>query len=102
MYWRRIAIADVPIRDADAFEAWLHAQWRIKDDLIEHFHQHGKFPPNASHVTDQSPSQQQDTAFIETTVRLPTLLDIAQIFLPMATTGLVMNIAYQLWHFKSH
>lgn len=48
MYWRRYYIPDLPIDDPATFDHWLTERWREKDELLEYYHEHGRFPPNAS------------------------------------------------------
>jgi hypothetical protein len=48
MHWRRFALRDIPLDDAAAFDAWLVARWREKDELLAHFAEHGCFPGEAA------------------------------------------------------
>ncbi|KAI5282840.1 hypothetical protein KEM52_003577, partial [Ascosphaera acerosa] len=45
MYWRRFAVADLPLDDQRAFEHWLVARWAEKDALLDRFYDEGRFPP---------------------------------------------------------
>ncbi|KAL4805997.1 protein prenylyltransferase [Aspergillus unguis] len=44
MYWRRFAVADIPLDDQQEFDAWLRARWTEKDELLEQYFQTGRFP----------------------------------------------------------
>lgn len=44
MHFRRFRIKDIPIHDVKEFDAWLRERWREKDNLLEYYVRHGKFP----------------------------------------------------------
>ncbi|KAL4817841.1 acyltransferase-domain-containing protein [Aspergillus spinulosporus] len=44
MYWRRFAVADIPLDDQQEFDAWLRARWTEKDELLEEYFETGRFP----------------------------------------------------------
>jgi len=44
MHWRRFAIKDIPVTDSAAFEIWLRERWIEKDQLLDFYAEHGRFP----------------------------------------------------------
>lgn len=44
MHWRRFTVKDIPYDDAKALEIWILGRWIEKNELLEHFQQHGDFP----------------------------------------------------------
>jgi len=44
MHFRRFRISDIPIHDTKEFDLWLRERWVEKDDLMEYYNQHGRFP----------------------------------------------------------
>jgi hypothetical protein len=48
MHWRRFAVADIPLADPAAFDAWLVERWREKDALLAHFAKHACVPGEAA------------------------------------------------------
>jgi len=90
MHWRRFSIADIPLTDAKEFEHWLLARWREKDDLLEEWYNTGRFPGDAASV-DESKGISK-AGFIETEIRLNSWLEIGQIFVVLATVGLLINV----------
>lgn len=44
MYWRRFAVADIPLDDQQEFDAWLRARWTEKDELLDEYFETGRFP----------------------------------------------------------
>ncbi|RDW61901.1 putative RNA polymerase II transcription elongation factor (Ctr9) [Aspergillus mulundensis] len=44
MYWRRFAVANIPLDDQDEFDAWLRARWTEKDELLDQYFETGRFP----------------------------------------------------------
>ena len=52
-HYRRFAIQDIPLHDADSFDKWLYERWMEKEQLLEHFRAHGSFPAEESAVKAQ-------------------------------------------------
>lgn len=48
MYWRRFRVDEIPVDDPAAFEEWIRKRWYEKDDLLEHYMEHGCFPEDDS------------------------------------------------------
>jgi len=113
MYWRRFAVSSIPLDDPKAFEAWLMDRWREKDALLELFYETGLFPAAPAKSTSESESkskseseskskEQHDdgpasfTGYIETSVRLARWSEVGQIFVVLATVGLIANIITKL------
>lgn len=105
MHWRRFAVKDAP-KDPKEFEDWVLARWREKDELVEHYMQHGQFPcddqapefeykgvPNGAGVTKPVINRR----YIETEVRPGSPLEVAQIFLPSMGLFLVLHLARRLF-----
>ncbi|KAL6821350.1 acyltransferase domain-containing protein [Trichoderma camerunense] len=80
-YWRKFKLSDIPLDDADEFDAWLRAEWYKKDALMEQYLTTGRFPTMAGSKID----------FIETKVQTKTPLEILQVFSIVGIAGLV-------WH----
>lgn len=97
MYWRRIAISDIPINDPKQFESWLVDQWRTKDDLIEHYIQNGRFPADDGQ-DPPSAHAKKGAGFIETEVKLAHTYEVGQIFVVLAACALVANILAKIWN----
>lgn len=97
MYWRRIAFSDIPINNAKGFETWLMGQWRIKDDLIEHYIQNGRFPADEGQ-NSSSVDAKKGAGFIETEVKLAHAYEAGQIFVVLAAFALIFNILAKLWN----
>ncbi|ANB13304.1 Cst26p [Sugiyamaella lignohabitans] len=66
MYWRRIAIKDIPYQDEKEFEQWTLKFWYEKDQMLDNFTTSGKFaddspdevdPPVTADVKLESPFQ---------------------------------------------
>lgn len=94
MYWRRYAVSEIPLASVAAFDEWLNDRWKEKDALLEKYYETGHFPP----VTDSEAAQSGATnGFIETEVKLQTWLEIGQIFVVVASLGLICNVFVKLF-----
>ncbi|KAI1841528.1 hypothetical protein JX266_012280 [Neoarthrinium moseri] len=49
-YWRRFALADMPLDDQEEFDRWLRARWYEKDELLEQYVSTGRFPANGAGI----------------------------------------------------
>jgi lysocardiolipin and lysophospholipid acyltransferase len=97
MHWRRFAIKDIPTTSEAAFSAWLLARWREKDDLIEHYLEHGRFPADAGTTPALNGAKPLTGAgWIETEVRSKNPLEVFQILVPVAAFALVVNVLLKL------
>lgn len=80
-YWRKFKVSDIPLDDAEKFDAWLRAEWYKKDALMEQYLTTGRFPAMAGSKID----------FVETKVKTKSPLEILQVFTIVGIAGLV-------WH----
>lgn len=97
MYWRRWAVADIPLNDSKAFETWLLERWREKDALLDHFFETGRFPTSleSSIKTDNILAEQKEEAsqgYAETQIKLTRLIEIGQIFGVLIALGLMYRL----------
>lgn len=88
MYWRRFAVADMPLDDDEAFGQWILDRYKEKDKLLQHFYDHGRFPPG----TEGIDSGMSDDGYLHTSIHLQSPLEIGQIFVVLATAALVANV----------
>ena len=96
MHWRRIALSSIPLpsnpnsepssAESEAFASWLLSQWRIKEDLIEHYALNGRFPAD------------QETGFVETQVKLRSIWEVGHIFGATAIITLISIVLVALWN----
>ena len=101
MYWRRFAVKDIPLGDHEKFDVWLRERWYEKDALIEQFITNGRFPgtvPAQNGVQNGVVKEQH----IETEVKLAHWWEVGNIFLVLATYGLVANILARIWNILVH
>ncbi|RDW84685.1 putative 1-acyl-sn-glycerol-3-phosphate acyltransferase gamma [Coleophoma cylindrospora] len=100
MYWRRFAVADIPLQDHDAFEIWLRERWYEKDDLMEQFLTTGRFPANEVAAGDEEavPKGVLNGGFIETEVKPAHWWEIGNVFVVLGAWALVANIAAKFWN----
>ncbi|CZT53371.1 related to acetyltransferase [Rhynchosporium secalis] len=97
MYWRRFAIKDMPLDNAEKFEAWLRERWYEKDSFIDHFLTTGRFPA-AKEATNGVSVGKGNDEFIETEVKLKSVLEVGNIFVVLAAFALVANIGAKIWN----
>lgn len=96
MYWRRLAIADMPLDDPEKFELWLRERWHEKDVFLEHFVTHGRFP-NSKAATNGVTNGVGKDDVIETEVKLAHWWEVGNIFIMLATFALIANILARVW-----
>lgn len=97
MYWRRWAMADIPLDDPKAFEQWLLERWREKDALLDQFFETGRFPTSldSSIETHDIPAKQKDEAsrgYVETEIQLSRWIEIAEIFAVLLLVGFLCRV----------
>ncbi|KAE8449106.1 hypothetical protein EG329_008489 [Mollisiaceae sp. DMI_Dod_QoI] len=97
MYWRRFAVAEMPLDDNDKFELWLRERWYEKDALMEQYLVTGSFPASKA-ATNGNKKASGDEEFIETEVKLAHWWEVGNIFLVLATFGLLANILARIWN----
>lgn len=91
MHWRRFRVADLPLADHDAMYDWLLARWREKDELLEQFYQHGKFPADPVAVSiEGGPTEKEfKTAYINTEVKPRAWWEFLQMYVPVLGAAVV-------------
>ncbi|KAI0003590.1 acyltransferase-domain-containing protein [Xylariaceae sp. FL0662B] len=83
-YWRRFALADMPLDDQHAFDEWLRERWYEKDALMEQYVATGRFPANGTgHLEGRH---------IETEVRTQYWWEFIKIFVMLGTFVLLFNL----------
>lgn len=96
MYWRRFAIASIPLKDPHECEQWVRDRWREKDNLLEQYVATGRFPPNHQD-TGVSNKGVSTPDFWETQVRSNSL-DFILSFVP-AIAGLISVVLFLIWRY---
>lgn len=87
MYWRRFAVADIPLDNDSEFEAWVMKRWQEKEELLAGYKATGRFP------ADESESDGvKGAGHIETQVQLATWTELAQIFVVPGALALLANV----------
>ncbi|CAI6333274.1 unnamed protein product [Periconia digitata] len=93
MHWRRFAVKDIPTHDEKLFGDWLLKRWREKDDLIEYYLEHDRFPADKGRTPAVTGANALHGAgWIETEVKPTNPLEVLQIFAPVAAFALVVNV----------
>ncbi|KAB2100659.1 hypothetical protein AG0111_0g11174 [Alternaria gaisen] len=93
MYWRRFAIADIPLHDEKIFSDWLLARWREKDDLLQYFVENQRFPADEGETPSvDGGAPLKGAGWIETDVRPKLWYEWIQIFVPTAALALIVNV----------
>ncbi|KAI1171759.1 acyltransferase-domain-containing protein [Nemania sp. FL0916] len=85
-YWRRFALADIPLENQEDFDVWLRERWYEKDALLEQYLSTGRFPANGA----------GPDAHIETEVKTQHWWDFIKIYTLLGTFGLLFNIVLKL------
>ncbi|KAI9367394.1 acyltransferase-domain-containing protein [Aspergillus egyptiacus] len=85
MYWRRFAVADIPLDNQEEFDVWLNARWVEKDELLEQYFETGRFPSDLAgtidvghHDTNQL--QAAEKGYAEAHVKLAHWTEVGRIF----------------------
>ncbi|KAH6655179.1 acyltransferase-domain-containing protein [Truncatella angustata] len=90
-YWRRFALAEMPLDDEKAFGNWLQDRWYEKDELMEQYISTGRFPANGAGIKGH----------IETQVRTKYWWEFLKIFVALGAFGLIFRIILQtLYHIR--
>jgi hypothetical protein len=98
MYWRRLAIADMPLDDHEKFDVWLRERWCEKDALYEYFLTHGQFPAftaATNGLTNGDGKGKEE--FIETEVKLADIWEVGNIFIVLAAAGMAANLLAKVY-----
>ncbi|KAI2778031.1 acyltransferase-domain-containing protein [Daldinia loculata] len=80
-YWRRFALADMPLDNQDDFDKWLRERWYEKDALLEQYVSTGRFPANEAGIKGH----------IETEVRTQYWWEFGKIFVMLGSFGLIFS-----------
>lgn len=83
-YWRRFALADIPLDNSDEFDVWLREKWYEKDALMEQYIRTGRFPENATGSVKGG--------HIESNVRTKYWWEFVKIFTMLGAFGLMLNV----------
>jgi len=96
MHWRRFKFSAIPLDNALAFESWLLARWREKDELIEYWYKHGSFPADeGAHVDPRDKTRVvRGCGRVETEVKASKWQDFLQVFAPIGVLALVLFTFY--------
>lgn len=99
MHWRRFATKDIPTHDEKAFGDWLLLRWREKDDLIDHYLAHGRFPADEGidATPDESGKIRKGAGWIETEVQPKSVVEVLTMLVPLAAFALVVNVLLKFW-----
>lgn len=97
MYWRRFAIKDIPLDNAEEFDLWLRERWYEKDALIEQYVTTGRFP-GSKQVTNDATTGEEKEKFIEAYIKLGHWYEVAYIFVVLATVGLIAKLLTRVWN----
>lgn len=81
-YWRRFALADIPLENQEEFDKWLCERWYEKDQLMEQYVSTGRFPANGAGIKGH----------LETEVKTQYWWEFLKIFMPVGTFALLFNI----------
>lgn len=106
MYWRRFAVASIPVDDPKDFEKWLIERWLEKEDLLEGYVQNGRFPADQGHDSDGLAATKgatgakvlQGAGFIETEVKVAHWFEVGQIFVVLGAFALLANVLAKGWN----
>jgi hypothetical protein len=97
MYWRRFALSSMPLHNKEEFDLWLRARWVEKDELMEHYLVHDRFPGTKS-VKSGGGETNEEGEFIEAYVQLTHWYEVFNIFVVLAAAGLVGNLMASAWN----
>ncbi|KAK3935861.1 acyltransferase-domain-containing protein [Diplogelasinospora grovesii] len=92
-YWRRFAVADIPLESQETFELWLRERWYEKDALMEQYLSTGRFPASPGSAVGSKGHE----GFLETEVRTRYRFEFLQIFVILGVLGLVGNVIAKMW-----
>ncbi|RFU26219.1 hypothetical protein B7463_g10122, partial [Scytalidium lignicola] len=98
MYWRRFAIADMPLDDPHKFDLWLREKWYEKDALMEQYINTGRFPEFESAVNGNATKDTVKGKFIETEVKAGHWWEVLRVVQVLAAFALVANLLARVWN----
>ncbi|KAI1102535.1 acyltransferase-domain-containing protein [Jackrogersella minutella] len=86
-YWRRFALADMPLDDQEEFDRWLRERWYEKDALLEQYVSTGRFPANGAGIKGH----------IETEVRTQYWWEFIKIFVMLGAFGMTFSFILRVF-----
>lgn len=98
MYWRRFAIADMPLDNAEEFDRWIRERWYEKDALMEQYITTGRFPELEQSTNGHPTKDDVKAKFIETEVRTSHWWETFRVFQILAAFALVANLLARVWN----
>ncbi|KAI0199463.1 acyltransferase-domain-containing protein [Astrocystis sublimbata] len=81
-YWRRFAVADIPLESSEDFDKWLRERWYEKDELMEQYVATGRFPANGAGAKGH----------LETKVKTQYWWEFVRIYMMVGTFGMLLNV----------
>lgn len=104
MYWRRFAISDIPLDDAETFDLWIRQRWIEKDEFLEEYMSTGRFP--ASHELESKAKDSEGSSvairgFIETEMKPAHWYEIFKVFAVLTGFGVIVNLLARIISFGS-
>jgi hypothetical protein len=93
MYWRRFAVSDIPVDDAEKFGAWVTARWQEKEQLLEQYFRTGLFPADEASVPATGTSK---AGYVDTQVKLRSWYEVGQLFVVPAAVALLVDVIWKL------
>lgn len=86
----------MPLHDDKLFADWVLARWREKDDLLQYFVEHNRFPADEGVGAAENGKEVKGAGWVETGVRPVKSLEWVQIFVPTAALALVVNVLVKM------
>jgi lysocardiolipin and lysophospholipid acyltransferase len=102
MHWRRFHTSTIP-KDAKEFDNWLQARWREKDDLLEYYANHNRFPADEEieHIEIKNGAgikePKKGCGYIETHVKPKNPFEFLTIFAPVGAALLIGGLFWRWW-----
>ncbi|KAI1932418.1 hypothetical protein LOZ58_000817 [Ophidiomyces ophidiicola] len=99
-YWRRFPISEIPLDDPKEFETWIYERWEEKDQLLEQFVEHGRFPSFQAEVdpnkgipnVDGPATSTSEEQYIESEIKLGHWAEAGKIFTVLGMLGLALRV----------
>lgn len=94
MYWRRFAVKDIPLDNAEEFDFWLRERWYEKDAFMEEYIANGRFPASEEAISE---TQAAHNGYIETEVKLAHWWEIGGLLVTFAVFAFVVTLSSRVW-----
>ena len=94
MHFRRFHMSTIPVDDADAFEKWLRSRWSEKDNLLEHYLQHGHFPADSGAEQLPDGKIRRGAGHIKTQIKANKWYEFLQVFAPLGLFAMILYTFY--------